>query len=614
MPSSMHGQCQANELCEEGGDGFGTAGEMRSTISSNDGVEMVDPAGSSPRYLMYSPCVITTRPGICSQQFNNQLWALQHALAVAEAMGRVLVLPEFMVLKTTEELLEEAAAALAASQSAPQFSGESAAADGRSSSPQEELDMMLSVLIENGLDQRWFPTGHFFDLAALRNASTHGVIETEEFLETVGYDDDGPDADADEEVQAEEEEDEPQMWEDDEDDGPVLRSVIVHPPYLVPRRDARKIYDGAYYRELGLRWLHGPPHSEDSWARPTRISVHSEVVQAKSGRGQTPYIQGEGRAYWAAAEDEWASQAVEVSALLTAESSLPADAGSAAAMDQLTSTVMTEHNGRLDKATMSRLGLTEEEGFGASDAATDDDSGLTGGDDSRRVQQSPRVIAFDFAPSYNFNVDRLHFDPTLRDIRRRFQWVDAVTAPASRLERALRADAVAGGSEPSYVAIHLRRRGYSDFCSNGLDFYQRMRFGVEVTEQMCWPSAETVAEEALAAARAIGTDMIFVATDEPDEDSPDIAALRASGLRVWLAPAALIGEKEEDQLGSELRPLVEQAVCAAADHFIGNLASTFSFAIAQERDVRSLAPDRVSFWNSGTAAEIATSDSAEGSS
>ena len=60
---------------------------------------------------------------------------------------------------------------------------------------------------------------------------------------------------------------------------------------------------------------------------------------------------------------------------------------------------------------------------------------------------SPKVVAFDFAPSYNFQVDQLRFDPTLREIRSRFRWVKAVTAPAKRLEEAVRAEASAVANE-----------------------------------------------------------------------------------------------------------------------------------------------------------------------
>lgn len=68
-----------------------------------DGPAVPEPVGpDGKKYLLYSPCVITGTPGECSQQFNNQLWGLQHALLAAEAMGRTLVLPHFMVVDLGE--------------------------------------------------------------------------------------------------------------------------------------------------------------------------------------------------------------------------------------------------------------------------------------------------------------------------------------------------------------------------------------------------------------------------------------------------------------------------------------------------------------------------------
>ena len=529
------GECQPNELCEA------------------QPVEMV--RAEDRRYLIYSPCVITSSPGVCSQQFNNQMWGLQHAMAVAEAMGRTLVLPEFMVIRSAEELVAEATAM--AAQHTAQDDG-----DPSSEASQARVDEMLAKLLHDGGDQLWFPCGHFFDLEVLAASSTHGVIEAHEFVRDVlGANDVGG-------------------REGGSEEGPVLASPIVHPPYLVPRRDERKIYDGFYFRRMGLRWLHGPKHPDDGWARPTRISVHSEVVQASSGRGDVAYSEGEGMAYWRAVEDQWSAQAVEVNALLTAESSLPADVGSASAIDQLTSSVMAEHVGRLNDAVqLDEVNLADPAG-------------------DKLERTYPRFVAFDFAPSYNFQVDRLQFDPTLRQMRQRLKWVAAVRAPAERLEDALRSEARRVNPGPdgtgAFVAVHLRRRGYEHFCGAGLDYYQRLRFGVEITEEMCMPSAESVAEQTLVAARRVGTDLVFVATDEPDEDGADARALRAVGLKVWIGSDAEAAPNADTP--PELLPLVEQATCVASDHFVGNLASTFSFTIAQQRDVRGEPRNSMSFW------------------
>ena len=108
------------------------------------------------------------------------------------------------------------------------------------------------------------------------------------------------------------------------------------------------------------------------------------------------------------------------------------------------------------------------------------------------------------------------------------------------------------------------------------------------------PSAESVAEQTLVAARRVGTDLVFVATDEPDEDGADARALRAVGLKVWIGSDAEAAPNADTP--PELLPLVEQATCAASDHFVGNLASTFSFTIAQQRDVRGEPRNSMSFW------------------
>ena len=125
-------------------------------------------SGSQRKYMMYSPCVVTNQPGVCSQQFNNQLWSLQHALAVADAMERTLVLPEFMVLKSSDELLLEATAL------ASLRHGEAYDSPGATD---EDINEMLSALIAGGLDQLWFPTSHFFDIQhELKQSPYHNLI------------------------------------------------------------------------------------------------------------------------------------------------------------------------------------------------------------------------------------------------------------------------------------------------------------------------------------------------------------------------------------------------------------------------------------------------------
>lgn len=92
---------------------------------------------SAQRYLLYSPCVVGLEgPSYCLGQFNNQLHMLWHAMAVARAMQRTLVLPPFLWM---------------ANQSAN--------------------------------EQHWFRASHFLDVCALRRRQP--VVELEDFVEAV---------------------------------------------------------------------------------------------------------------------------------------------------------------------------------------------------------------------------------------------------------------------------------------------------------------------------------------------------------------------------------------------------------------------------------------------
>ena len=84
------------------------------------------------RYLLYSPCVTGAEAGHCYGQFNNQLSLLLHALAVAMALRRTLVLPPFVWM---------------------------------------EHQMAAT--------QRWFGADHYLDMCALRRL--HPVVTLEAF-------------------------------------------------------------------------------------------------------------------------------------------------------------------------------------------------------------------------------------------------------------------------------------------------------------------------------------------------------------------------------------------------------------------------------------------------
>jgi hypothetical protein len=386
-------------------------------------------------------------------------------------------------------------------------------------------------------DELWLPSGHFFNLLALA-AAGFAAISMDAFLHTA--------------TGARRE----------------LSAPLHHPPYLVPRADGRDIYAGAYYSKvLGLRWQHGPPHGKDGWRRPSRISVHGEVRQATTGRVEgEPWVEGAGHNYWAVVERAWPAQAAEVAALLEAETTLPPDAATDAAIDQLSSGLMAQHVAHISSGAVGSL---------------------NGG---------PRPAALDFAPSFGFFVDVLATgrDLDLARVRHALQWGPAVVEPAAKAEALIRAAAGEGGR---YLAIHLRRSGYAYFCTvGGLDYYGGKRFGVTVTAEMWMPKSGAVAVASRVAADQVGTDLVFVATDVPEDDGADVRALLAAGLRPVLSSSATVPWRRLVP-SWELLPMVEQSLCARADGFVGNIASTFSFAIVQERDV--LGKDRgvLNFWS-----------------
>lgn len=96
----------------------------------------------------------------CMQQFNNQLFMLYNALAVANATQRTLVLPPFMWMER-----------------------------------------------QDAERQEWFPFSHFFDLAPFRSGQQHGAppvveaidaidaIEMEDFLDLLDSESEGGDED-----------------------------------------------------------------------------------------------------------------------------------------------------------------------------------------------------------------------------------------------------------------------------------------------------------------------------------------------------------------------------------------------------------------------------------
>jgi hypothetical protein len=105
-----------------------------------------------------------------------------------------------------------------------------------------------------------------------------------------------------------------------------------------------------------------------------------------------------------------------VNALLTAEAQLPADPESAMAIDQLASQLMAQHQQQL----LTAAAVTRER----PNADT-------------LPRRSARVVAFDFAPSYNFHVDGLAFDVELLRIRQALRPAAAIAQPAAEMHHEL---------------------------------------------------------------------------------------------------------------------------------------------------------------------------------
>nr|CAG4640702.1 EOG090X02RM [Eulimnadia texana] len=135
-----------------------------------------------------------------------------------------------------------------------------------------------------------------------------------------------------------------------------------------------------------------------------------------------------------------------------------------------------------------------------------------------------------------------------------------------------------------YVGIHLR---------NGVDWSRacehiqhspnlfaapqclgyRNEFGV-ATNEMCFPSTETVIKQVKLAVKEVNAKSVFVASDQ-DHLVPNLTkALKRMQVSVHKLPNP--------------RPHVDLAILGRANHFIGNCISSFSAFVKRERDVKGL--------------------------
>ncbi len=227
------------------------------------------------------------------------------------------------------------------------------------------------------------------------------------------------------------------------------------------------------------------------------------------------------------------------------------------------------------------------------------------------------VLAFDAAPSVGMGMDHLRWDEALRYTRGHLRYVGLVHAEATRVRTAL------FGSAP-FLAVHIRRGAdrLHDFCHTA---WGQRCFGWNITMDMCYPSTEAVAAQ-IAAARdqwGIAPANIFLATDSPrpelfedllrerhglsfaryGQPSSQPVADTTSAAAASSTDAGVTSTQRRygppPTLGEEFALPVDQSICAAAPYFLGNVPSTVTATIVQERDSVGWGRERTTFFGFG---------------
>mmetsp|Transcript_4257 Transcript_4257/g.9219 ORF Transcript_4257/g.9219 Transcript_4257/m.9219 type:complete len:177 (-) Transcript_4257:315-845(-) len=145
------------------------------------------------------------------------------------------------------------------------------------------------------------------------------------------------------------------------------------------------------------------------------------------------------------------------------------------------------------------------------------------------------------------------------------------------------------------MAVHIRRGAdrLHDFCHTG---WGQKCFGWNITLDMCYPSTQAVAEHILRAQRRWGVRRVFLATDSPAKE------LFEDVLRQHGVDFARYGQQGlAPSLGAEFGLMVDQTMCASAPYFLGNVPSTVTATILQERDNIGWARERSDFFGFGEA-------------
>ena len=366
-------------------------------------------------------------------------------------------------------------------------------------------------------EQRWYPASHFLDLCTLRRRQP--VIELDAFAAAV------------------------------QNASAGLLSHYLYPPYIVPEDDDAA-FNGRWFARFGLRFAHR-----------RRMSPHSEARQATSGRSDdAPYAPGEGRRYWRAAALHLGRHQRELGRMHAKYDRLEYSGGGGGSVAARRAAEEEELNTR-------HLGELLQWG-----EIADAHPELAGEPLDGATEGLPDVVAFDFAPSYSFRLERFDFDAELRGVQRALRF-----APA--LERAADAAAAVLFGGERYVAAHLRRDGYEGYCAgSGLGYYGGRRYGFAVAPEMCFPSVAAVAAALDGARRRHGARRVLLATNS--RDANELAELRERVEYSRWTPPPTFGATPE------LVPAVELLLCARAAAFVGTVSSTFTATVVAQRDLR----------------------------
>ena len=324
-------------------------------------------------------------------------------------------------------------------------------------------------------------------------------------------------------------------------------SASLYPPYLLTERQ-QQFFSGRFYKQWGIDFTHG-----------SLPSPFEEVRPSLSGMGVHAYRPDMGQGFWAAAEllygrhhREWLEHTRTTSA-------------------QDSNTLLATMLSRQTNELLEWSGIANEhpELRGAA------------------IWKHPKAvdaIVFDFAPAYNFNVDCFEFDNALKRVQAVSRFHPRLLSLAEEAKHALM-------GQRHYLAAHLRRDGYEQYCiGSGLHFFKSQRFGVHVTQNMCYPSIPTVAYSLNTMKQLHGLQHVLLATNSLDDE--ELESLQRKILyKRWHPPRGT---------PPEWVPIVDLLLCAMADAFVGTLPSTFTASIIAQRDLMGRPRNTTAFFGALT--------------